>query len=83
MGLRWKPRMVAQLYSKRICNQSHIDSDLVLPVSAAKLQMVEAIDDKRSIAEIIQRVAAPEPAGLFPREQARSLFERLWWPPEG
>ena len=62
-----------------LLNRSHSDPDLVLFVDAAELQMVEAIDGKRSVAEIIQPNAAPQPAGRQLRGHARGFFERLWW----
>jgi SAM-dependent methyltransferase len=62
-----------------LINQSHTDPDLVLIVDAAEFRLVEAIDGKHSIAEIIGRLTAPG----FPSRQLlgpeRSLFERLWW----
>ena len=42
-----------------LINRSHSDPDLVLFVDAAELQMVEAIDGQRSIADIVQRLAGP------------------------
>ena len=42
-----------------LINRSHSDPDLVLFVDAAELQMVEAIDGRRSIADIVQRLARP------------------------
>ncbi len=62
-----------------LINQSHSDPDLVLFVDAAELQMVEAIDGRRSIAGIIQVLAGPASASRTLHEQARSLFQRLWW----
>jgi hypothetical protein len=62
-----------------LINRSHSDSDLVLFVDAAELKMVAAIDGRRSIAAIVQGMAgSPSPQHLM-REQARSLFQRLWW----
>jgi hypothetical protein len=62
-----------------LINRSHSDPDLVLFVDAAELQMVAAIDGRRSIADIVQRLAGPASASRTLREQARSLFQRLWW----
>ena len=59
-----------------LINQSHSDTDLVLLIDAAELQMVEAIDGQRTVAGILQRQAAP---ARNLRQQARSLFQRLWW----
>jgi len=62
-----------------LINRSHSDPDLVLFVDAAELQMVEAIDGLRSIADIVQRLAGPASPRRKLREQARNLFQRLWW----
>jgi hypothetical protein len=52
-----------------LVNQAHTYTDLYLPVSAAEVRMVEAIDGVRSVAEIA------ESDGL---QGARELFRRLW-----
>ncbi len=62
-----------------LINQSHSDPDLVLFVDAAELQMVAAIDGRRSIAGIVQGMAGTAAPRRVVREQARSLFQRLWW----
>jgi SAM-dependent methyltransferase len=59
-----------------LINQSHSDPDLVLFVDAAELQMVAAIDGRRTVAAILQRQASP---ARNLHQQARSLFRRLWW----
>lgn len=63
-----------------LVNPAHGDPDLILPVDASEMRLVEAIDGVRSIAEIIHHVSrsvAGSPHQL--RSQARSLFERLYW----
>jgi hypothetical protein len=62
-----------------LINQSHSDPNLVLFVDAAELRMVEAIDGRRTIAGIVQRLVGPTSQRRKLREQARSLFQRLWW----
>lgn len=62
-----------------LLNRSHSDPDLVMFVDAAELRLVEAIDGRRSIAGIVQRLAAPAASQRSLRQQARSLFQRLWW----
>ncbi len=62
-----------------LINRSHSDPDLVLFVDAAELQMVEAIDSQRSIADIVQCLVDPASSRRTLRERARSLFQRLWW----
>lgn len=54
-----------------LINRRHTYTDLYLPIRAAELRMVEAIDGTRAIGAIV------ETAG--DRDIARSLFERLWW----
>jgi hypothetical protein len=61
-----------------LINQSHTDPDLVLPVSAEELRLVEAIDGERTIQEIIKHTYNSSPSQQM-QSQARSLFERLWW----
>jgi len=62
-----------------LLNRSHIDPDLVLFVDSAELRLVEAIDGRRTIAGIIEHVATSKPAVRPTHEQARRLFQRLWW----
>ena len=61
-----------------LINQSHSDPDLVLFVDAAELQMVEAIDGRRTVADIIEHVATSKPAIRPTRKQTHRLFQRLW-----
>jgi len=63
-----------------LINQNHTDPDLALPVSALQLRLFEAIDGKRSVAEIFDQFlqsGSGSPSQL--RELARSFFERIWW----
>jgi SAM-dependent methyltransferase len=53
-----------------LINRTHTYRDLVLPIDARELRMLEAIDGTRSIAEL---------AGPRELETAGALFERLWW----
>jgi hypothetical protein len=61
-----------------LINQSHSDPDLVLFVDAAELQMVAAIDGRRTVADIIEHVATFKPAIRPTRKQSHRLFQRLW-----
>jgi len=49
-------------------NQTHIYNDLFLPISQQEKQMFEAIDGRRTVAEIAGSLPAPE-----------KFFEKLWW----
>jgi len=62
-----------------LINQAHGDPDLFMPVNASEMRLVEAIDGKRTVGEIIQHVSSSGNKSLsLLRKQARSLFERLW-----
>ena len=58
-----------------LINQSHTYPDLYLPIDERQVQLFDAIDGKRTVAEIVRRTGAGERHW----ERARSLFERLWW----
>jgi SAM-dependent methyltransferase len=53
-----------------LINQAHTYRDLILAIDAAEKRWFDAIDGKRTIAEI---------AGEAQLEAARGFFERLWW----
>ena len=54
-----------------VLNKSHTYTDIYLPIDARQKQLFDAIDGKRTIAEIAPQVAL--------RDAARVLFEGLWW----
>ncbi len=60
-----------------LINQAHVDPDLILPVDAGELRLVETIDGKRTIEEIIHHVSLAGDEGLI-RKQVKDLFERLF-----
>jgi hypothetical protein len=55
-----------------LVNQTHLFSDLVIPILEIEKQMYEAIDGQRSISEIVEAVRYSSPL-------TRDFFERLWW----
>ncbi len=55
-----------------LLNREHTYTDLLLPIDRDQLGMYEAIDGRRTIAEIAAK------AGVGP-SAARDLFERFWW----
>ena len=57
-----------------LVNQTHLFNDLFLQVDAQEKQTYEAIDGRRSIAEILDRVNVDDGAS-----RARQFFEKLWW----
>jgi SAM-dependent methyltransferase len=60
--------------SGALLSRYHSSSDLVLAIDREEKQIVDAIDSRRSISEIIGRAASPR---TLPK--ARSLFEKLFW----
>ncbi len=63
-----------------LANPSNSDPELALPVDEQELWIFNAIDSRRTIADIIQLVSAER--GKKPdaiQGRARLLFEQLWW----
>jgi SAM-dependent methyltransferase len=58
-----------------LINQSHTYTDLYLPIDGEEKVLFDAVDGKRTITEIVRTTGT----GEHRWEQARSLFERLWW----
>jgi len=54
-----------------LINRHHTYTDLYLPINLHQKQLVDAIDGKRSIGEMV--------SGSALRNVARVLFEGLWW----
>ena len=57
-----------------LLNRTHQFQDLFLVIDAHEKRILEAIDGRRSISEIVGKVEGRE---VSPR--ARSFFEKLWW----
>src|SRR5215213_8921561 len=55
-----------------LLNQTHLFTDLFLPIGEPEKQMYDAIDGRRSISEIVETVNGASPL-------ARDFFEKLWW----
>lgn len=55
-----------------LVNQTHQFSDLFIIINEQEKQMFDAIDGRRSISEIVEKVEAAQPF-------AREFFEKLWW----
>jgi hypothetical protein len=61
-----------------LINRNHTHKDLVLPIDAAQKRLLDAVDGKRSIGEIV--AANPDASHApLPANVARDFFERLWW----
>jgi len=54
-----------------LINRAHSHTDIFLPVYPRETRLLEAIDGKRTIGEML--------ASPTEHDAARSLFERLWW----
>jgi SAM-dependent methyltransferase len=54
-----------------LLNQTHLFQDLFLVIAAPERRLFEAIDGRRSISEIVDKVKETGDARLF--------FEKLWW----
>ena len=61
-----------------LINQSHIYTDLFLPITAPQKLLFDTIDGTRTIAEITERTFSSPPDQEH-LETARSFFEKLWW----
>ena len=61
-----------------LINQTHTNTDLIMPIDATEKRLFDAIDGKRSIGEIANKIA-PSTRKESPLDVARALFERLWW----
>jgi hypothetical protein len=57
-----------------LLNQTHLFDDLFLFIDAQEKRMFEAIDGRRSISEIVDKVKEKGASAL-----ARVFFEKLWW----
>ena len=54
-----------------LINRGHTHKDIYLPIRAHEKRLLEAVDGRRTISELLP--------GTTARDAARSLFERLWW----
>jgi SAM-dependent methyltransferase len=61
-----------------LINQAHIYTDLILPIVRYEKRLFEAIDGRRTIAQIVDRTTLP-PGEPQRQARARAFFERLWW----
>ena len=61
-----------------LINQTHTNTDLIVPIDAAEKRMFDATDGKCSIGEIARGIATSS-RNESPLDLARHFFERLWW----
>ena len=57
-----------------LVNQTHQFPDLFLVIDAEEKQMLDEIDGRRSISEIVDKVE-----GKQAESRARAFFQKLWW----
>ncbi len=61
-----------------LINRTHTYRDLFLPINSVEKSWFDAIDGNRSIGDVLGKTArSSKPSPQL--DQARSLFERLWW----
>ena len=58
-----------------LINQGHSYTDLYLPIDREEKQLLEAIDGKRTVGDIVRSTLGHQ----HHWERVRSFFERLWW----
>jgi SAM-dependent methyltransferase len=61
-----------------LINRTHTYRDLFLPINATEKRWFDAMDGKRRIGEIIERMLPATPK-KSQRDAAQAFFERLWW----
>lgn len=61
-----------------LINQAHTCTDLILPIDRHEKRLFDAIDGRRTIAEVMDRAKTP-PGEPQRRARARDFFEQLWW----
>ena len=61
-----------------LTNQDHSYADLWMPISSLEKQLLDAIDGRRSIEQIIE-ATMPFVRRQFQLEPAVRFFEQLWW----
>jgi len=61
-----------------LINQTHTYPDVFLPINTEEKHLVEGIDGKHTIKEILRNAATTKGKQLH-HAQVRTFFERLWW----
>jgi hypothetical protein len=54
-----------------LINRAHAHTDICLPIRPDEMRLLEAVDGKRKISEMLASEAE--------RDAVRTFFERLWW----
>ena len=68
---RGNPQSMRYVIPTPALNQTHVFDDLMLFIDAQEKRMFEAIDGRRSISEILDKVKEKRTSPL--------LFKKLWW----
>jgi SAM-dependent methyltransferase len=61
-----------------LISQSHTYRDIYMPIDAAEMRLLDAIDGDRSIGGIVDK-ALTSPGEASHVDIVRAFFERLWW----
>ena len=61
-----------------LISQSHTYRDIYMPINAAEMRLLDAIDGNRSIGHIVDKALASSREASRP-DMVRAFFERLWW----
>ena len=61
-----------------LINQSHTYRDLFLPIDSTEQLLVDTIDGRCGIGDIVERTSSSSQT-MAPIEMARAFFEKLWW----
>ena len=60
-----------------LLNPMHRHTDIFLPIDAAEERLLNAVDGKRSVRDIL-RIAAEESQNNNSQDDGRAFIERLW-----
>jgi SAM-dependent methyltransferase len=61
-----------------LISPSHTYRDIFMPIDAAEMRLLDAIDNERSIGSIADKALASSDRAARP-DIVRAFFERLWW----
>ena len=61
-----------------LISQSHTYRDIYMPINAAEMRLLDAIDGNRSIGHVVDKALASS-REASPPDMVRAFFERRWW----
>jgi len=59
-----------------LISQSHTYRDIYMPIDAAQMRLLDAIDGDTRVGDIVEKVLPSEASRI---DMGRTFFERLWW----